>query len=425
MNHVFVIDAAKRPLSMCHRARARMLLRAGEAAVFRRFPFTIILKKEMPEAVVKPLTVKIDPGAKTTGLALVDTTGRVLFAAELEHRGKAIKNALTERSQYRRSRRSRITRYRKACFDCRTRPEGWLPPSLQHRVDTTMTWINRFRRWSLLQESTVERVKFDMQLLQNPEVSGIEYQQGTLQGYSIREYLLEKWNRECAYCGKEHVPLQIEHVIARSKGGSGRISNLTLSCHDCNDRKGTRSIDEFLKNKPEVLTRIRAQLKKPLNAAAAVNATRNALFAEMLRTGLPVETGTGAQTKFNRTRLDYPKAHWIDAACVGDSGATVSLDPETRPLRIKAYGHGVRQRCRPDKYGFPRPPAPRNKTFAGYQTGDLVTARIPSGKYAGAHQGRIAIRHRPWFRLTTVTGVFDVHPKYLKIVQKADGYAYS
>lgn len=104
-------------------------------------------------------------------------------------------------------------------------------------------------------------------------------------------------------------------------------------------------------------------------AAAAVNATRNAIFGALCATGLPVEAGDGARTKCNRPRQGYPKAHWIDAACVGASGAAIALDPRMRPLRVQACGHGVRQRCRPDAYGVPRPPARREKTFAGYRTG--------------------------------------------------------
>ena len=31
--------------------------------------------------------------------------------------------------------------------------------------------------------------------MENAEISGVEYQQGELQGYEVREYLLEKWGR--------------------------------------------------------------------------------------------------------------------------------------------------------------------------------------------------------------------------------------
>lgn len=425
-NSVFVLDTTKKPLTPCSPARARALLRDGKAAVYRTVPFTIILKVAMPDAVVKPITVKIDPGSKTTGLVLVDSDGRVLFAAELEHRGKAIKADLESRRSLRRGRRARNTRYRAARFNNRVRPEGWLPPSLEHRVETTLTWVNRFKRWCGLEEIAVERVKFDMQLMRNPEISGVEYQQGTLAGYSVREYLLEKWVRKCAYCGAEHVPLQIEHIHPKAKGGGNAVSNLALACDPCNKKKGTIDIAVFLKNKPEQLKKVLAQAKQPLSDAAAVNATRNKLFTELLKTGLPVETGTGAQTKFNRTRLDYPKAHWIDAACVGESGATVTLDPATKPLRIKATGHGTRQTVRTDKYGFPCAKAKTSKMVNGIKTGDLISLVQTKGKYIGAFRSRVtAIKNASNFLSISLNGKQTwFSSKLATVIQKADGYSY-
>ncbi len=81
-----------------------------------------------------------------------------------------------------------------------------------------------------------------MQLMRNPDIQGKEYQQGTLAGYETRELLLEKWNRECAYCGAKDVPLQIEHIQPRAKGGSNSITNLTLSCQKCNTKKGSKDV---------------------------------------------------------------------------------------------------------------------------------------------------------------------------------------
>ena len=427
MNRVFVLDNQKQPLSPCSPARARMLLREGKAAVYRRFPFTIILKNRTGGN-VQPVELKLDPGSKTTGIALIaeGKSGKVaIFAAELNHRGAAIKKALLDRRMLRRNRRARKTRYRAPRFDNRTRRSGWLPPSIQSRVDNSLTWAKRLRRLCPITMVTVETVRFDTQQLQNPEISGVEYQQGTLAGYELREYLLEKWQRRCAYCGAENVPLEVEHVVPRSRGGSNRASNLTLACRDCNEKKGNRSIQEFLDDKPELLRKILAGLKRPLHDAAAVNAARYALGGALKSLGLPVSFWSGGRTKFNRTGQHYPKAHWIDAACVGETGETVRLNPEQQPLEITATGHGRRQRCRPDAYGFPRTAAAKAKRFQGFRTGDLVTARVPKGKFTGAHTGRVAIRHRPSFRLTTAGAVFDVHPKHLTVIHKADGYGYS
>lgn len=418
--NVFVLSPDRTPLTSCRPARARKLMHEGKAAVFRRYPFTLIMKEENPKAIVKPVTVKVDPGSKVTGIALIQD-GRVIFAAELQHRGLAIKAKLQKRSVLRRGRRNRTTRYRAARFLNRTRPQGWLPPSLQHRIDTTMTWIRRFQRLVAVDGLALERVKFDTQKMQDVEISGVEYQHGELAGYEVREYLLEKWGRKCAYCGVQHVPLHVEHILAKANNGSNRISNLTLACEICNAAKGTNDISVFLKNRPARLARILAQAKAPLHDMAAVNATRNAMLAQFVKTGKPVEVGSGAMTKFNRTKLHYPKAHWIDAACVGYSGATVTLIPGMKPLLIKATGHGERQQCNTNRHGFPISHAQRAKKYAGFQTGDHVAALIPKGKFSGRHMGRIGIRHRPCFQLNG----FDVHPKYLKRIQRADGYAYA
>lgn len=293
-NTIFVLDTNKKPLTPCRPLMARKLLTAGKAAVFRRYPFTIILKKAV-DATPEPLILKLDPGSKTTGIALFQGY-KVIFGAELTERSQTIKLRLESRSSLRRSRRNRQTRYRQPRFLNRARTKGWLAPSLQHRVETTITWVNKFIRVAPIGLIIQELVRFDLQQIETPEISGIEYQQGELQGYEIREYLLNKWERKCAYCGAENVPLQIEHIQPKAKGGSHRISNLCLACEKCNQKKGTQAIEKFLAKKPDVLKRILAQAKRPLQDATAVNSTRWALFNRLKETGLPVLTGSGGLT---------------------------------------------------------------------------------------------------------------------------------
>ena len=422
MSNVFVLDAMYTPLDPVHPGYARKLLSSGKAAVYRRFPFTIVLKREIHKHVVQPLRLKLDPGSKTTGIAVVnDTSGEVVFAAELSHRGHTIKEALERRCTIRRSRRQRKTRYRKPRRDNRRRKQGWLPPSLRSRIANILTWVNRLCKYCPIAAISQELVRFDTQMICNPELSGIEYQQGTLCGYELREYLLEKWNRQCAYCDAKDVPLQVEHILARTNGGTDRVNNLCLACEPCNQKKGKQDIKVFLRHKPDVLTRILAHAKAPLKDASAVNSTRWVLFERLKATGLPVETGTGGMTKFHRTMQRLDKHHWIDAACVGRSTPDVLLVNQVKPLLIKAMGHGCRQMCLMSKYGFPcAKPKVRQKSYMGYVTGDMVKASIPRGKYKGIHEGRISIRFRPSFELNG----FDVHPKYLKTVHRNDGYKY-
>ncbi len=421
-NHVFVLDTNRKPLTPCKPGVARSLLKAGKASVFRRYPFTIILNKEV-DANPEPLELKLDPGSKVTGIALKQGN-HIIFAAELQHRGQQIKEALLSRRQLRRSRRNRKTRYRPARFLNRTRSKGWLAPSLQHRVDTLMTWVHRFRRLAPVGRITQELVRFDLQLMENPEISGVEYQQGELQGYEVREYLLEKWGRTCAYCGAQNVPLEVEHIQPRSKGGSDRVSNLTMACHSCNQAKGNGDIRDFLSGQPDVLSRLLRQAKSPLKDAAAVNSTRWALFKALKATGLPVTTGTGGQTKFNRLRLNLPKAHWLDAACVGPVESLEVLT--SKPLLILAKGHGTRQMCGTNKYGFPNRHRSRRQIHKGFQTGDMVTALVTAGKKIGSYLGRVLCRASGSFDITTASvRVAGISHKYCQPIHSTDGYAYA
>ena len=420
-NFIFVLDTNKKPLTPCKPSMARKLLTAGKAAVFRRFPFTIILKKRVTST-IESITLKLDPGSKTTGIALLQGE-KVIFGTELTHRGQTIKASLDSRRLLRRGRRSRHTRYRQARFLNRTRKKGWLAPSLQHRVETTLTWVNKLRRLAPISLIVQELVRFDIQQLENPEISGIEYQQGELQGYEVREYLLNKWNRKCAYCDAENVSLQVEHIHPKAKGGSNRISNLCLACEKCNLKKGTQDVQQFLAKKPDILKHIFAQAKRPLKDAAAVNSTRWALFSRLKKTGLPVLTGSGGMTKFNRTRLQLPKTHWLDAACVGQLESLSVLT--SKPLLIKATGHGTRQMCRTDKFGFPSRYVPRNKFVKGFQTGDIVKAVVTNGKKIGEYVGRVAVRTTGSFNISASELVQGISHKYCKIVHHKDGYSYS
>jgi len=420
-NFIFVLDTNTRPLTPCKPSMARKLLTANKAAVFRRFPFTIILKKVVT-ATIKSISLKLDPGSKITGIALLEGE-KVIFGAELTHRGQSIKASLDSRRALRRGRRNRHIRYRPARFLNRTRQKGWLAPSLLHRVETTLTWVNKLRRLAPISSIFQELVRFDLQQLENPEISGIEYQQGELQGYEVREYLLAKWNRKCSYCDTENVPLQVEHIHPKAKGGSNRISNLCLACEKCNQKKGTQDVKQFLVKKPDILNHILAQAKRPLKDAAAVNSTRWALFSQLKETGLPVLTGSGGLTKFNRTRLQLPKTHWLDAACVGQ---VESLSVVTsKPLLIKATGHGTRQMCRTDKFGFPSRYVPRNKFVKGFQTGDIVKAIVTSGKKIGEYVGRVAVRSTGSFNISASELVQGISHKYCKTIHHKDGYSYS
>jgi 5-methylcytosine-specific restriction endonuclease McrA len=427
MSKVFVVDTEKQPLTPVHPGRARLLLKAGKAAVYRRYPFTLILKSKVEQPMPAPLRLKIDPGAKTTGLALVDdATGEVVWAAELTHRGAEIKKALDKRRAVRRSRRCRRTRYRAPRFDNRRRRAGWLPPSLLSRVEGILSWVARLRRMAHITALSQELVRFDLQNLESPEIAGIAYQRGTLCGYEIREYLLAKWSRACAYCGAQNVPLQVEHIVCRARGGTDRVANLALACEPCNRKKGTLDIQEFLLHDEKRLARILAQAKAPLKDATAVNATRWELHRRLQATGLPLETGSGGRTKYNRVSRGLSKTHWLDAACIGASTPERLHTAHAFPLLIEAEGRGRRKMCNTNDLGFPTGHRRRRKRYFGYQTGDLVRAVVPARlKCAGTHVGRVTVKAAGTFTIATSHGkVTDVPHRYCRPLQRSDGYAY-
>jgi 5-methylcytosine-specific restriction endonuclease McrA len=387
-NFIFLIDANKTPMNPIHPAHARELMEKGKAAIFRRFPFTLIMKRSVDKIVTYPLSLRIDPGSKFTGISLVNNRNEVVWGMEIQHRGAAIQDALETRKGVRRGRRARHTRYRQARFLNRKRPEGWLAPSLMHRVLTIETWVKRLIKFSPVAEIRQELVRFDLQQLENPEISGIEYQQGELAGYEVREYLLNKWKRKCTYCSVENVPLQVEHIQPKAKGGTNRISNLCLACEDCNQKKGTQDIKDFLVKKPELLKKILSSAKRPLKDAAAVNSTRWKLFEVLKQTGISVSTGSGGLTKFNRTQLELPKTHWLDAACVGVVDTLKVLT--NKILSVKATGHGCRRMTRIDRYGFPCTAS--KQIFKHISTGDFVKATIRKDRknvMAGTYAGRV------------------------------------
>lgn len=435
-NKVLVLDTNRKPLMPCFPARARKLLEKGRASVFRRYPFTIILHdRTVEESSLQDVEIKIDQGSKTTGIALVvhgNTEITVAFAAHIEHRID-IKSKLDSRRAARRDRRQRKTRYRAPRFLNRTRPKGWLPPSVLSKAENILNWVTRFRKLVPISKFALETAKFDTQKLENPEIQGDDYQQGKMFGYSDkRAYLFEREKGCCIYCGRKG-KMEVEHVVPKSKGGTDSLNNLVLACHDCNQAKGNLSLVEFLKGKPSVLRRVKAHLGVNYRDAAHTNSIRLYVMrklnvmAEAVGTTLTV--GYGYTTKENRTTLGLPKDHWVDAAVCTDNGVAMKVDPRLKPLTLKATGRGLRQFCRINKYGFPRTkPKPHSKNFFGFKTGDMVRVTIPEGSRSkvpiGVYISRVVVRSSGWFDIKTKDSKVTIPYKYCKLIHFMDGYNY-
>jgi len=430
LNRVFVLSKTGETLMPCHPARARQLLHNKKAVVKRLYPFTIQLT-QCSEGYKQPVELKFDPGSKETGIGLVlhgKNRLSAIFGAMLTHRGQEIKGNLDSRRMVRKSRRNRKTRYRQVRFlnRVRSKHKGWLAPSVQSRVDNITEWSKRFIRFSPVGFITVESVKFDIQKMENAAIEGIEYQRGTLFDYEVKEYLLEKYNYSCVYCGVKNAPFEKEHVIPRSRGGSNRISNLVLSCRGCNEKKDNMPIEEFLKDNQPLLKKINAQLKAPLKDAAAVNITRKQIIKELSGLNVPVLTGTGAETKYNRVSQGYAKEHYIDALCAGATGLKIYIPSKLKPLLVKKERRNNRQMCLVDKYGFPRGKAKGGKIVRGFKTGDMVKAIVLKGKKKGVYKGKVSVRSSGSFNIKVKQGRIEgIGWKNCVMLYRFDGYSYA
>ncbi len=139
---------------------------------------------------------------------------------------------------------------------------------------------------------------------------------------------------------------------------------------------------------------------------------------------MPVETGSGGRTKWNRSRLDIPKSHALDAACVGVVETVSSW--QIPILKIEAKGQGDYQRTNLTAHGFARGYFLRRKMVHGFRTGDVVKAVVLTGKKIGAYLGRVAVRTTGSFKVQTPNGPIDgISWKACTVQQRADGYAYS
>ncbi len=420
---VYVLDRHKKPLMPCSEKRARVLLTKKRAVVHQMCPFTIRIKDRLlEESIIEPVRVKLDPGSKITGIAITveGKEGRCIELGEIHHRSD-IKSAIEKRRALRRGRRYRKVRYRKARFLNRKRPAGWLPPSLQARVDQIENILKKLERLLPVKFISLENVKFDTHLLENPEITGVLYQQGELWGYEVREYLLEKWNRTCVYCKKTDIPLEVEHIIPKSRGGSDRVSNLTIACRKCNLKKDNKTAEEF--GFPD----IQKEAEKSLKSAAYMNSTRWALYNIFTGKGYEVDTGSGGRTKKQRIERGFPKTHYFDALCTG------KCTPEKIPLETsfcsiwKATGRGHRRIANVNKYGFPSGHKERKKIHMGFSTGDIVRAVVPKGKYTGVWTGRVLTRKSGYFDIKDLSGkrvVQGTSWKNLNRIQRNNGWLY-
>mgnify|MGYP000956701768 CR=1 FL=1 len=418
---VLVIDKRMRPCNAISEAYTRILLHSKQAVIHRRYPFTIRLKNNNAVKKTDVYTIKIDPGASVTGLSIVDNENKVIMLAELVHRGKTIKRNLDSRRAVRRSRRNRKTRYRPARFRNRTRPQGWLAPSVKSRADNVINFVRKLKRFLNISNIEIERVGFDVaQMSSEKPLYGADYRQGALYQTELRSFLFKKHNGRCVYCGNKAE--EVEHVIPKSKGGTDSPYNLVIACRKCNELKGKLSLKEFGKLMNKDFSHL--EPKELPKHAAIVQSARNYMFQEIAKIVSNTAGYDAWLTKYNREELNLAKQHYYDALSVGEIKDYKFLTDKV--LIISAKGRGSRQMCRMDRFGFPRTSAKASKSVKGFQTGDIVKAVVPSGSKQGEYLGRVAVRSRGYFNIETKDGSTKqgIGYKFCRLLQRNDGYSY-
>ena len=401
---VFVISQEGTPLMPTTPRRARIWLKAKRAHIIRQNPFTIGLHFATQEYVQR-VNVGVDTGSQTVGIAAT-SNGEVVVQAEI-HLRNDITNKMTQRRQYRRNRRNRKTRYRAARFANRGRPAGWLPPSLHSKAESTIKAVHFVASLLPIHQIIIEVGSFDTQKIQNPEISGISYQQGELQGYLVREYVLGKWKRQCSYCHVTGVPLQLEHIVPRSRGGSNRVSNLALACKPCNVKKSTLTAEEF--GYPQ----IQAQAKKSLKDAAHVSSIKTAIISRLCEQfgQDKIHISYGYETKYKRIQvLALPKSHTNDAIAIA-CGIGERVTPLETIYQMRCLARGQYQRFN-GSHSEHKCWSPRK--VRGWKLYEVVKVKGEQGFIAGRREkGAFVIKD-----VTTGKKLAEISPKKMERVAR-------
>ena len=415
-----VLDQNGKPLMPTKRlGKVYRLLKTKKAHIVSYEPFTIQLDYEPDTHVIQPMTLGVDSGAIYSGYSVANEQ-REFYSSEVIARDN-ISYRISDRHMYRCNRRSRKTRYRKPRFNNRkNKKKGWLPPSLEQKVAVQLNEIDHLHQYFPIETIIVEVAEFDIQKIKNPDISGKDYQQGTLQGYNIRNYLLEKHGRKCFYCDKEVATFEVEHMIPKAKGDSNRIDNLTLSCHSCNQKKGTLTAEEFIKQTlpVEKVTKKLKQLSKEkqlFKYMAHMNATRWTLYNAINDKYPNVKMTYGYITKYNRIQAGLPKAHHIDAKCITGYSQVPSFD--TTVVKTKMRRHNRQLHRATFSKGHVRKAASLPTVMFGFRLYDIVMYNnhryyIKSRRSTGS------------FTLVSVEGLKDTNRTYKKLTLLTHTNAY-
>ena len=334
---VYVLDIAGNPLMPTQRfGHVRRMLGNRKAKVVSVYPYFVIQLTYETTNFTQSITLGVDAGSIHIGTSAT-TDKKELQSAEIDLRSKQIKRLKDKQRGYRRTRRSRL-RHRQPRFNnrVRTKKKGWLAPSMQHRVDSHVRIIDSIYKILPVTLTIVEVGNFDTQKMSNPDISGVEYQNGQMTGYdNTKAFVRFRDKYTCQQCGVKGVPLEIHHIIHKEDGGSDRPDNLITLCHDCHHKHHNEGL---------VLKKFRGlDLKnaKSLRDTAAMNIIKDKIMSELKRLypDRIIWKTYGYITNKNRREHKIEKSHANDAF-------VITRNFNAKPLEYSLKGKQVRRHNR-------------------------------------------------------------------------------
>jgi hypothetical protein len=311
---VYVLNHQSKAIMPCSPRKARLLLSAGKARVVKLTPFTI--QWTVPtRSYTQPVTLGVDSGYTHVGLSAVSEK-KELYAADVALRNDMVK-LNSERRMYRRNRRNRKTWYRQPRFLNRKKTEGWLAPSIQHKLDSHLKLIGKIKELLPVSRTVIEVAAFDIQKIKNPEISGAGYQNGEQNGFwNVREYVLYRDGHTCQHCkGKSKDPvLNVHHLESRQTGGD-RPENLITLCEKCHDKV---SLGELV---------LKVRPSKGFKAETFMTIVRWKIVAALREAGNVADHSYGYLTKSGRIALGLEKSHLNDAFIIAGGTDQERLSP--------------------------------------------------------------------------------------------------
>jgi hypothetical protein len=219
---------------------------------------------------------------------------------------------------YRRGRRNKLW-YREPRFLNRKKTEQSLPPSIQCKLEAHLRIVKKICSLLPISKINVEIANFDIQKIQNPEISGVQYQQGNLYEYeNLKSYLMQREDAKCQLCGKTSTQgnsFRIHHVIPRKDGGTDKPDNLSLLHEKCHTQLHRKNLHHLLKK------------NKQFKAETFMSTIRWKLFEELKNICGHISVSFGYMTKIKRQALKLEKDHHTDAFVIAEGALQKRSQP--------------------------------------------------------------------------------------------------